>query len=423
MTTNFYPYPTPPSASAYHSAMKKPKDTPQMNNYDHRLSSATPIPQSGSTTPHHQLSSSVVMPIVRKPNYYHNLTPEQQASLKMQISHPASGNPCRLACCYPSPMNFQQTTGHSSSNDKGYPQERMIYREFSVPATAIKREPTQTPDSLSASSPTNRKQRRLDSLPPSSTSYSPYPQSKSYFVPPPPPPSSMGSSASNSTWPSTSLSTTGSPYPPMKPAVRYPYPAPSAPPPSMNGMQRKLDSSYPALPPPPQRPTPVPARAPSAAPAFVPPTSSTMISPPNTPHDITLPNARLRTIDLQRAMIERGFCDVDKIPKLVIRHLKTYTNRTVETMGQLFPTWFNEPDYRCIHCFRCDQVFTPQQFMTHVDDEQMQNEQPINMTSIQLLTSEKMSEYKVQLWNQFCTNLTVYAREGRIGGFSTNRNL
>ena len=47
--------------------------------------------------------------------------------------------------------------------------------------------------------------------------------------------------------------------------------------------------------------------------------------------------------------------------------------------------------------FVCDQVFTPQHFMTHVDDEHMQNEQPINMTSIQLLTTEKMSEYKVGL--------------------------
>ncbi len=88
---------------------------------------------------------------------------------------------------------------------------------------------------------------------------------------------------------------------------------------------------------------------------------------------------------------------MDKLPKLVVRHTKTYSNRTVDTMGQLFPTWFNEPDYRCIHCFRCDQVFTPQQFMTHVDDELAQTEQPISMTSIQLLTSEKMSEYKVGL--------------------------
>jgi hypothetical protein len=35
--------------------------------------------------------------------------------------------------------------------------------------------------------------------------------------------------------------------------------------------------------------------------------------------------------------------------------------------------------------------------MTHVDDELAQTEQPTSMTSIQLLTSEKMSEYKVGL--------------------------
>lgn len=177
----------------------------------------------------------------------------------------------------------------------------------------------------------------------------------------------------------------------------------------------------------PRRPIPVPSRAPlppqpppSSTPVVV-QNSSTLISPPNTPHELPLPNNRIRSIDLQRAIIERGYCDMDKLPKLVVRHTKTYSNRTIDTMGQLFPTWFNEPDYRCIHCFRCDQVFTPQQFMTHVDDDLSQIEQPISMTSIQLLTSEKMSEYKVGLWNQFCTNLTIYAREGRIGGFSTNR--
>jgi len=113
---------------------------------------------------------------------------------------------------------------------------------------------------------------------------------------------------------------------------------------------------------------------------------STIISPPST-----------RSIGLSQAVIEHNHCDIDKIPKLVVRHTKTYLNKTIDTMGQLFPTWFNEPDYRCIHCFNCDQVFTPQLFMTHVDDEQLINEQPLYMTSIQLLTSEKMSEYKVDL--------------------------
>jgi hypothetical protein len=104
-----------------------------------------------------------------------------------------------------------------------------------------------------------------------------------------------------------------------------------------------------------------------------------------------------QSIDLSQAIIEHNRCDMDKLPKLVVRHTKTYRNKTVDTMGQLFPTWFNEPDYRCIHCFNCDRVFTPQLFMTHVDDKQMVNKQPLNMTSIQLLTSEKLSQYKVGL--------------------------
>ena len=66
-------------------------------------------------------------------------------------------------------------------------------------------------------------------------------------------------------------------------------------------------------------------------------------------------------------------------------------------MGQLFPTWFVEPNYRCIHCFTCDQVFTPQQFMIHVDDEDLRTEKVQKIPPIELLTSETLSESKIQL--------------------------
>ena len=39
--------------------------------------------------------------------------------------------------------------------------------------------------------------------------------------------------------------------------------------------------------------------------------------------------------------------------------------KTIDKMGQLFPTWSNEPDHRCIYCFSYDQVFALQQFMIH----------------------------------------------------------
>ena len=125
--------------------------------------------------------------------------------------------------------------------------------------------------------------------------------------------------------------------------------------------------------------------------------ASALISPPNTPNGLTLPNIGTQSIDLAQAIAEHGHCDMDKIPKLVVRYKKSYLSKTVDIMGQLFPTWFNEPNYRCIHCFTCDQVFTPQQFMIHVDDEQLVNKQPLSITSIQLLTSEKMSQHKVEL--------------------------
>jgi hypothetical protein len=374
---NIYPYPF--SSSVQYPIMKKSKES---NSYDSRPNSIAPNhPPSSSSMSNTNLSSAVVMPIVRRPNYYHQLTPEQQASIKMQTSPPASA-PCRLPCCCP-PSTIQQ-----HSTEKPISNERTIYRQYAVPTPSpqiFKRDPSQTSDMQLSSPSMNRKQRRMDSIPPPSTTpYPPYPSTKSYFAPPPPPPSSTSSSHWLSASPSPS-------NPNIKPSMRYPYP-PSLNPP-MNGMTRKLEPYSQ-----PRRPTPVQSRGPPppSTPVVV-QNSSTLISPPNTPHELTLPNIRTRSIDLQRAIIERGYCDMDKLPKLVVRHTKTYSNRTMDTMGQLFPTWFNEPDYRCIHCFRCDQVFTPQQFMTHVDDELTQNEQPISMTSIQLLTSEKMSEYKVGL--------------------------
>jgi hypothetical protein len=121
--------------------------------------------------------------------------------------------------------------------------------------------------------------------------------------------------------------------------------------------------------------------------------------PINKPPSKTMKPIRIQapSIDLTQAIIEHNNCDMDKIPKLVIRHTKTYRNKAIDSMGQLFPSWFDEPNYRCIHCFNCDRVFTPQLFMTHLDDKEMANEKIVDMTPIQLLTSEKMSEYKVRL--------------------------
>lgn len=387
---NPYPYPYP--TSAQYQSIKKSRDSfsslpasAVSNPFDNRSNSVGSMHPSPSPNPNS--ASNVVMPIVRKPNYYHQLTPEQQASIKMQSS-PPTATPCRLPCCYQPHTNMS-----THSSDKSFVEERTIYRHYASAQTpqvqTFKREPSQTPDIANSPSSLNRKQRRIEPIPPtSSTPYPYYPQAKSYFVPPQPP----SQSPSTSHWPPP-------PTPPsnanVKPSIRYPYPPPSATP--MNGMPRKMEP-YPQ----PRRPTPAPSRAPApplpptSAPVVV-QNSSTLISPPNTPHELTLPNIRTRSVDLQRAIAERGYCDVDKLPKLVVRHTKIYPTRSVDTMGQLFPTWFNEPDYRCIHCFRCDQVFTPQQFMTHVDDEVAQNEQPSSMTSIQLLTSEKMSEYKVGL--------------------------
>ena len=381
---NLYPYPY--SSSAQYLSIKKSGESfssSVSNSFDSRSNSVVSMHPSPSTNPNP--ASNIVMPIVRKPNYYHQLTPEQQASIKMQSSPPTT-TPCRLPCCYQPHANMQP-----HSTEKSFVEERTIYRQYTNAQTpqvqTFKREPSQTPDIPNSSSLMNRK-RRIEPIPPtSSTPYPYYPQAKSYFVPPQPPPTS----SSTSHWPPPPTPTSN---PNNKPSIRYPYPPSSAAP--MNGMPRKMEA-YPQ----PRRPTPVQTRAPPPLPpasaSVVAQNSSTLISPPNTPHELTLPNIRTRSIDLQRAIAERGYCDVDKLPRLVVRHTKTYPNRSVDTMGQLFPTWFNEPDYRCIHCFRCDQVFTPQQFMTHVDDEVAQNEQPTSMTSIQLLTSEKMSEHKVGL--------------------------
>ncbi|CAF0996009.1 unnamed protein product [Adineta ricciae] len=447
---NNNPYSYPYSSSTQYPVVKKARDLSGAGYYEGRPHSVAPMHPSSLTTPsssssssssssampinnHHSgLPSSVVLPIVRKPNYYQQLTPEQQASIKTQAS-----TPCRLPCCYQPPAVPQHHSATHQSTDKSLHHERLMYRSYPNTAATVvptptphtfKRDPSQTPDMDNPSSMMSRKQRRIDSVPshlhtlppPSSTPYPSYSAPKGYFAPPPPPLSSS-SPSSGSHWPSSLSSPVSNAN--IKPSIRYPYPSPCSAP--INGMPRKTEPyhqhqqqqqqhhSHPPASVPvtvqPRRPIPFQSRPTLTTPVIA-QNSSALISPPNTPHELTLPNGRTRSIDLQRAIAERGYCDVDKLPKLVVRHTKTYSTKTCDSMGQLFPTWFNEPDYRCIHCFRCDQVFTPQQFMTHVDDEHLQNEQPFSMTSIQLLTSEKMSEYKVGLWNQFCTNLTIYAK-------------
>ena len=347
---NHYPYPYP-SVTQY-PIMKKSKETSISNCYDTRPNSIAPTHSSPSSNNNHtSLSSSVVMPIVRKPNYYHQLTPEQQASIKTQSSPPGASTPCRLpCCCQPSPIqHHQQQQQHST--EKSLQNERLLYRPYTGPTSllhTLKRDPSQKSDIPNSSPSINRKQRRMESIPPppppSVTPYPPYQSTKPYFAPPPPLHSSSNSSSASSSshWSSSSPS---APNSNLKPSIRYPYPPlPNTP---MNGMTRKMDP----YPPQPRRPTPVQSRPPLTTPVVA-QNSSTLISPPNTPHELTLPNIRTRSIDLQRAIIERGYCDMDKIPKLVVRHTKTYSNKTIDTMGQLFPTWFNEPDYRCIHCFR-----------------------------------------------------------------------
>ncbi|CAF1102559.1 unnamed protein product [Adineta ricciae] len=146
---------------------------------------------------------------------------------------------------------------------------------------------------------------------------------------------------------------------------------------------------------------------------------STMMTPPNTPNDPSLFTKPASGITLTEAFVQHGYCNTDELPKLVVRYEKIYSDQALTIMGQLFPTWFNQPDYRCVHCFTCDQVFTPQLFMTHIDDEQLVNKQPIDITAMQLLPSEKASKRKIDLWNQFCLSLNLFSKTGQINGFYT----
>ncbi|CAF3969488.1 unnamed protein product [Rotaria sp. Silwood2] len=86
-------------------------------------------------------------------------------------------------------------------------------------------------------------------------------------------------------------------------------------------------------------------------------------------------NSYLGNINLAQSIAEHHRYDIDTISKPVVRHTKT-----IDSMKQVFPTWSNEPDYRCIHCFSYDIIFIPQQFMINLDDGQMINIQPLDMT-------------------------------------------
>ena len=122
-----------------------------------------------------------------------------------------------------------------------------------------------------------------------------------------------------------------------------------------------------------------------------------VLSPPEIPAELTLPNIPTRSLHVQQAITEHQFFNMDQIPKLLVRHTKVYSHRSVNITGHLIPTWFEQPYYRCIHCFSCDHVFTPQHFMTHFDHEPLPNEQLLHMSSINLLSSEMLSEHKVEL--------------------------
>ncbi|CAF0720626.1 unnamed protein product [Rotaria sordida] len=75
-------------------------------------------------------------------------------------------------------------------------------------------------------------------------------------------------------------------------------------------------------------------------------------------------NIYLENINSAQLIAEHDYYDMENILKLVVWHIKI-----INSMRQLFPT-----------CY--DLVSKPQQFMTHVDDEQMTNIQPLDMTSI-----------------------------------------
>ena len=102
-------------------------------------------------------------------------------------------------------------------------------------------------------------------------------------------------------------------------------------------------------------------------------------------------------ISFSEAIYDSKHSNFEDLPKLVIRHQKVFSTRTIDTLGELFPTWFVHPTYRCIHCFTCDKVYTPRMFMLHDDDKQLVNEKLMKISSIELLTSERIYEQKVEL--------------------------
>lgn len=102
-------------------------------------------------------------------------------------------------------------------------------------------------------------------------------------------------------------------------------------------------------------------------------------------------------VSFSQAIHDSKLSNFEDLPKLVIRHQKAFSTRTIDTLGELFPTWFVHPTYRCIHCFTCDKVYTPRMFMLHVDDKEFVNEKLMKISSIELLTSERISEQKVAL--------------------------
>ena len=108
-------------------------------------------------------------------------------------------------------------------------------------------------------------------------------------------------------------------------------------------------------------------------------------------------SANETSLSFRSAALERALENIDLVPKLLIRQTRQYLQRTLKLTGRVFPNWLVPPDFRCVHCFTCDQVYTPEHFMIHTDEDDLSCEKPIKVSPIQLLESERQSSEKVRL--------------------------
>ena len=115
------------------------------------------------------------------------------------------------------------------------------------------------------------------------------------------------------------------------------------------------------------------------------------------PKQIQFP--RVEPINIDQTIIDERLRNLRDSFRLIVQVKKIYRTRQIQIFAHLFPSCFSPPDYRCIHCFLCDQFLSPNEFVNHNDEDETVSktgkEKLLSVSPMKLLRSESFSDQKI----------------------------